>query len=116
VNSSAAKLIWLPRGVCILYLLFLLVSVITDIIVGTGYGGAAVLAALPITVLVFILFQFWDKPLYSGVCYALAGLAWSLFTLRTDFLSWIFLAAPLLFSGLAFLLCWNLERQYTFFD
>jgi hypothetical protein len=116
MSGAAAKLIWLSRIVSICYLFFLLAGIMANIVLVSGYPGIILPALLPVLLLVFVLFRFWEQPLVSGICFILPGMILSLFTIQADFLGWLLLAAPPMFSGFIFIICWNLERQYTFFD
>ena len=111
------KMIWVPRILMIIYIVFLLLSLMFFLLTEKITWQYIVFPLLPIAGLAFWVFAFWYNPLVCGLCFFVLGLIINLFMGMEHFLlDWILVVLPLYLSGFLFLWCWYLERNYTFFD
>ena len=96
-------LLWLPRGIAIIYILFL--SLFALDVFSEGYGFLELLVALfmhllPSLVLVAILILAWKRPKWGGIAFLVLGLIFTVFfNTYESLVGFLIISLPLFITG-----------------
>jgi hypothetical protein len=105
---------WAPRILGIIMVLFLAVFSLDVVGMAKNPGDLVVgmlMHNIPSFVLILLLVVSWKREIIGGIIFPLLGLAYSLSSLTAHWSVHLAISAPLILTGVLFLLCWNERRK-----
>ena len=100
------KLIWIPRVLAIVFIVFLMLFGLDTFSGDAPFLkklGGFLFHSIPSLVLLLVLFIFWNKPLISGSLFILFSVAFALYFKTYQSLStFLLMAIPVLLAGILF--------------
>lgn len=111
-----STILWIARGITMLYILFLGIFSIDafdgDQSIWVKLGGFFIHNIPSILLLLFLLYT-WHRPLIAGILFVLFGIATILFfrTIEQGFQVFLVITLPIILTGILFILAWFISPK-----